>query len=238
MTHWTHPHKLALAAVSLALVLPACDWMPGKPDPADRWQPADQIVDFKHLYNENCRGCHGIDGTVAGSNSLDQPTYLAFIGEESLRTVITEGVSASNMPAFSQDHGGPLTAAQIDALVKGLMNQKHEVPGPLPPYEAALGDPIAGRETFGISCAGCHGADGKGIPGKAGSVVDSAYLGLVSNQYLRTMTVAGRPELGCPDFFHRTPGKVMTDQEVSDVTAWLVSNRRGEFGQPKPINQR
>lgn len=253
MMPWNQPHKPSpirtnltwaprdlsgLGAALLAIALSACDWMPGKPDTADRWQPADEIADFTTLYSRNCRGCHGIDGTIAGSISLDQPTYLAFVGAESLRRVTAEGVPASNMPAYSQKHGGLLTEAQIDALVSGLMARKPEsAPSDLPPYEAPLGDPVAGKAVFGASCASCHGPDGEGLAGKAGSVVDPAYLGLVSNQYLRTIAVAGRPELGCPDLIARTPGRVMTDQEVSDVTAWLVSNRRGELGQPEPLSQ-
>jgi mono/diheme cytochrome c family protein len=94
----------------------------------------------------------------------------------------------------------------------------------------ALGDVAAGKAAFGQSCASCHGADGSG--GKAGSVVDRDYLNLVSNQYLRTVTIAGRPELGCPDFAHRTPGSPMSPAAISDITAWLVSQRRNEFNQP------
>jgi mono/diheme cytochrome c family protein len=80
------------------------------------------------------------------------------------------------------------------------------------------------------SCASCHGADGTG--GKAGSVVDRDYLNLVSNQYLRTVTIAGRPELGCPDFAHRNPSHPMTATEISDVVAWLTSHRVNEFDRP------
>ncbi len=231
-------HILTFTVAITLLPLVGCDWMPGKPKPADRWQPADSMLDFTTLYAENCRACHGMDGTISGSISMDQPTYLSFIPEDELREVITNGVPGSNMPAFLQSRGGTLTAQQIDVLVSGILASKPADPGDLPPYAAALGDVAAGREAFGVSCASCHGADGKGLPGKAGSVVAPAYLGMVSNQYLRTITVAGRPELGCPDFRSRTPGRAMTPDEVSNITAWLVSNRVNEFGQPVPINQR
>ncbi len=225
--------------VVLTLLLPVgCDWMPGKPKPSDRWQPADSLVDFTTLYAENCRACHGRDGTVSGSISMDQPTYLSFIPEEKLREVIANGVPGSNMPAFLQSRGGTLTAQQIDVLVTGILASKPADPGDMPPYSAALGDVAAGHEAFGVACASCHGADGKGLAGKAGSVVAPAYLGMVSDQYLRTITVAGRPELGCPDFRSRIPGRAMTADEVSNITAWLASNRVNEFGQPIPTTQR
>jgi len=229
-------HVLNVSALLALLLLVGCDWMPGKPKPSARWQPADLVVDFTTLYAENCRACHGIDGTISGSIGMDQPTYLSFIPEDKLREVTANGVPGSSMPAFLQSRGGMLTAQQIDVLVAGILAAKPADPGDMPPYEAALGNVAAGREAFGVSCASCHGADGKGLPGKAGSVVAPAYLGMVSDQYLRTITVAGRPELGCPDFRNRIPGRAMTDDEVSNITAWLASNRVNEFGQPVPTN--
>jgi cytochrome c oxidase cbb3-type subunit 3 len=93
-----------------------------------------------------------------------------------------------------------------------------------------------GQAAFGTFCASCHDADGTG--GKAGSVVRPAYLGLVSDQYLRTIVIAGRNDLGCPDFQNRVPGKPMSEEEISGVVAWLVSQRKNEFGQPLPLTQR
>jgi mono/diheme cytochrome c family protein len=137
------------------------------------------------------------------------------------------------MPAFSRQNGGSLSDEQINTIVKGLLAWKDasKLPSaPLPPYSAPLGDVASGKAAFAQSCASCHGVDGTG--GKAGSVVDRDYLNLVSNQYLRTVTIAGRPELGCPDFAHRTPGSPMSPAAISDITAWLVSQRVNEFNQP------
>ena len=59
----------------------------------------------------------------------------------------------------------------------------------------------------------------------AGSVVDPSYLALVSNQYLRTIVIAGRPDLGHPDWKNAAGGQPLTSQQVSDVVAWLASKR-------------
>jgi hypothetical protein len=58
--------------------------------------------------------------------------------------------------------------------------------------------------------------------------VDESFLNLVSDQYLRTIVIVGRPELGAPDWRGNVPGKPMSQQEVSDVVAWLSAQR------PKP----
>ena len=210
------------------------DYFPGKPDPNKRWKPPTAVLDFEKLYKMNCLGCHGNGSTVAGSLSLNNPTYLSVITPETLHKVIAHGVEGKGMPGFSEEDGGPLTDAQIEVLVKGIMAWKPATVTPttaLPAYSAPLGNAAAGAAAFATYCASCQGVEGKGGE-KAGSIVDPAYLGMVSDQYLRTIVIAGRNDLGCPDFQNRVPGKAMSEQEVSDVTAWLVSHRKNEFGQP------
>jgi mono/diheme cytochrome c family protein len=82
-----------------------------------------------------------------------------------------------------------------------------------------------------IFCASCHGPNGEGAE-KAGSIVNVSYLALVSDQGLRTTVIAGRPELGHPDWRNCVSNRVMTAQEVGDVVAWLASHRSTTPGQP------
>jgi mono/diheme cytochrome c family protein len=214
------------------LLVAGCDWMPGKPKPSAKWQPPSAVSDFTTLYNGNCLGCHGAGAVVSGSIAMDNPTFLSVLPRDVLRSAIEKGIPGTAMPAFSISSGGTLTDTQVEILVNGILAKKPTAAaGPLPAYSAAPGDVTRGSSVFSAACASCHGADGTGGD-KAGSVVSPAYLGLVSDQYLRTITIAGRPDLGCPDFANRIPGRVMTDGEIADVTAWLVSNRKNEFGQP------
>jgi cytochrome c oxidase cbb3-type subunit 3 len=97
-----------------------------------------------------------------------------------------------------------------------------------PPYSSsAAGDPKRGEGTFAAFCARCHGADGRGGPRSqgGGSIVDPAYLALVSDQGLRTTVIAGRADLGAPDWRGNVPGRPMSSSEVSDVVAWLAAKR-------------
>ena len=215
-----------------ALALGGCHRMPGKPKPDARWKPASETVDFAVLYRQNCIACHGLGQVVAGSIAMDNPTYLSVVPREVLFDVISNGVPATAMPGFSAAAGGTLTGEQIEILVNGICAKKTAAPqDPLPPYAANPGDPVRGATVFATACASCHGNGGAGGE-KAGSVVSPAYLGLVSNQYLRTVVIAGRPDLGCPAFSNRTPGKPMAPEDIADVTAWLASNRKNEFGKP------
>jgi len=54
----------------------------------------------------------------------------------------------------------------------------------------------------------------------------------MSNQALRTVVVAGRPDLGMPDWRGYIDGRTMTPQEIDDVVAWMASKRKQFPGQP------
>jgi len=221
---------IRLLLVSL-LALGGCH-LTGKPKPDSKWKPASETTDFATLYRQNCIGCHGLGQIVGGSIAMDNPAYLSVVPRGTLLDVISSGIPATAMPGFSTAAGGNLTGDQIEILANGIVAKKTTKPqGQLPPYAAEPGDPSRGAVVFGSSCATCHGKDGNGSE-KAGSLVSPAYLGLVSNQYLRTIVIAGRPDLGCPDFANRIPGHPMANGDIADVTAWLISNRKNEFGKP------
>ena len=42
---------------------------------------------------------------------------------------------------------------------------------------------------------------------------------------VRTTVIAGRPDLGAPDWRGNVPGRPMSSDEVSDVVAWLAAKR-------------
>jgi mono/diheme cytochrome c family protein len=166
---------------------------------------------------------------------LGDPVYLAIADDAIIHRVTAQGVPGTAMPAFAQQAGGLLTDAQIDAIVHGIRTRwaKADVlrDANPPPYAAqGPGDPKRGASAYGVYCSSCHGADGRG--GRASSIVDGSYLGLVSNQGLRTTVIAGRPEMGAPDWRGDLPGKPMSPEDVSDVVAWLAAQRPQFPGQP------
>lgn len=222
MTRW-----LALLTAHAALWTAACDGLPGRPDPAERYRRPAEITDFDTLYARNCSGCHGAAGQLGPARPLADPIYLAYVGAPRLRQIVAAGIPETSMPAFGQAEGGLLTDAQVDALVQGSFERwgdASKLEGvSLPTYTAAAGNPAHGPPAFALFCADCHGADGSGGK-RAGSVVDPDFLALVSDQMLRTSVVAGRPDLGMPDW--RTLGeRPMQAQEIDDVVAWLAARR-------------
>lgn len=210
-----------------AIMLAGCDSLPGRPTQADLPLRPTNVTDFATLYGENCAGCHGADGKSGAAVAMNNPIYLAIIDDASMRHVISGGVPGTAMPPFAQSAGGSLTDHQIDLVIAGIRKDWSGVPDAAagaPPYSSsAPGDSNSGAQVYATNCQSCHGPDGKGGP--AGSLVDGAYLSLVSNQYLRTIVIAGRPDLGHPDWKHPAAGQPLTPTQVSDVVAWLASKR-------------
>jgi len=133
-----------------------------------------------------------------------------------------------------------LTDAQIDVLAKEIRSRWRQRgildAASAPPYTPKLtGDPQRGEAAYKTFCEPCHGPGGRGGT-RGGSITDDSFLALVSDQSLRTIVIAGRPELGAPDWRGNIPGKPMTDREVGDVVAWLISHRSQGPGRPYSIS--
>ena len=228
-------HLYASATLGI-LLLSGCGSPHGRPAAGSEPVSPDQVLAFDGLYAENCSGCHGARGRGGAAIPLADPVYLAIADERTIHSVIANGVRGTSMPAFAQSAGGMLTDKQIDAITRGIFSrwaQKGILAGSNPPSYAgkASGDAVSGAVVYKTDCAGCHGPGGRGGP-RGSAITNGSFLALVSNQGLRTMVITGRPELGAPDWRGDVPGKPMTDQEITDVVAWLVSHRVQDPGQP------
>jgi cytochrome c oxidase cbb3-type subunit 3 len=227
---------LIFAAVGLSALLCGCANAPGRPAAGDEPVVPSEVTDFKILYGENCAGCHGDKGKGGAAIALADPVYLAIADDTVLRHATGDGISGTSMPAFAQSAGGMLTEKQIDALVQGIRGrwaQSDVLRGANPPPYSSSdpGDVSRGSAAYAEFCSSCHGAGGRGGQ-KASSIVDGSFLALLNNQELRTLVIVGRPELGAPDWRGNVPGKPMSPQDVSDVVAWLASQRAKFPGQP------
>jgi cytochrome c oxidase cbb3-type subunit III len=226
------------AVLILSVVLCGCADAPGKHLAASTPIVPSEISDFKVLYGENCAGCHGSDGRGGAAIALADPVYLAIADDTILRRAAKNGIPGTSMPAFAQSAGGMLTEKQIDAIVRGI-RERWSKPDVLsgtnpPPYSSTRpGDSSRGSQVYATFCSSCHGVAGRG-GAKASSIVDGSFLALLNDQELRTIVIVGRPDLGAPDWRNNVPGTPMSAQDVSDVVAWLASQRSAFPGQPYP----
>jgi mono/diheme cytochrome c family protein len=225
-----------------AALLAGCGTPPGQPRAGSIAVAPGDVVDFDTVYASNCAGCHGPNGVGGAAIALANPVYLAIVDQRSMRTTIAAGVGGTAMPAFAQHAGGMLTEKQIDVLVDGIRSRwSHPaaLAGAIPPSYVATsaGDVDRGEAAYRTFCESCHGAQGQG-GAKGSAITNDSFLALTSNQALRTTVIAGRPELGAPDWRGYVAGRPMSDQEVTDVVTWLASRRVAAPGQPYVSSER
>ena len=234
------PLRYSLAFAALSALLAGCAAPQGQPRKGSEVLAPNDILDFATLYSQNCAGCHGAEGRGSAAIALSDPVYLAIADDAVMRKVIANGVRGTAMPAFAQSAGGMLTDKQIDVITNG-MRSRWSRPGILatanpPSYTpTSAGNAVRGEAAYKTYCESCHGVAGRG-GAKGSSITDDSFLALISDQGLRTIVITGRPELGAPDWRGDVSGKPMTEQEVTDVVAWLASRRIQNPGQPYSVS--
>jgi cytochrome c oxidase cbb3-type subunit III len=227
-------HLCVLAA--LGALLSGCGSPHGQPGKGSETLAPNEVLEFGILYAQNCAACHGAEGRGGAAIALADPVYLAIANDDAIRKVIANGVRGTSMPAFAASAGGMLTNQQVDAITKE-MRSRWSRPGILdgtnpPSYvPKSTGNVQQGEVVYGKYCESCHGAGGRG-GAKGSAITDDSFLALVSDQGLRTVVITGRPELGARDWRSNLPGKPMLDQEITDVVAWLASQRAKNPGRP------
>jgi len=142
-------------------------------------------------------------------------------------------MSGTQMPAFAISAGGSLTDEQINVILRG--------------YASAL---VAAWCFQSGTHARVQPRRERGRVAWAGKAMRSIvrlvtrfrsnksrvrdYLALVSDQALRSIIIAGRPDIGHPDWRNDNPGTPLNDRDVTDIVAFLESLRSPTPGQPYP----
>ena len=217
--------SIAALACLLAISMAGCEHAPGYP-PSPLARP-DQVADFNSLYGANCAACHGANGRNGPAIDLAIPEYQALVEDASLSKWISNGMPGTEMPAFAQSAGGMLTDAQVNALIAGMRkawSKTNVFAGATPPPYAqnAVGDAAHGLQVYSARCTSCHQSPNQDI-------TSPDYLALVADQALRSIVVAGRPDIGQPDWSHlNNNGQAaapLSAQDVADLVAYLGSLR-------------
>ena len=214
--------RLAILILASCVFAPmgGCRLAPGDPpDPIGR--PSD-VTDFATLYGQNCAACHGANGQGGPAIDLANPEYQALVDDATLRKWISHGMPGTEMSAFAQSAGGMLTDAQVNALIAGMRKawlQPNVFSGYTPPPYAqpSDGDSARGREAYTARCARCHQAVQQ-------EITSPGYLSLVGDQALRSIIIAGRPDIGQMDW--------RMERGPAGVAGQLSSNSSSEFVHP------
>jgi cytochrome c oxidase cbb3-type subunit 3 len=222
---------LLLALVSLAAVLSA-----GRAQTPAGGPEAELGA---RLYAENCAVCHGADGQgrVGATLAKDWPSIRPDL---TVKTIISDGVPGSRMPAWSQARGGPFNEAEIEALTQYILSwQTGGAPQitsratatlrpPITPPPNVSGDPNRGAVLFDENCAVCHGPDGQG---RVGAALAKAWSGARPDLLVKT-TIANGIQGSQMPAWSQAKGGPLSDQQIDDLVVFVLT-----LGAQKPVEQ-
>ena len=178
------------------------------------------VNDGRTLFNTYCTQCHGKDGEGKNGPPLNDKGFLNETGDQTIFSVISSGVPGTEMPAWNQALGGPLTDQQVTQLVSFIRNWEPQAPDRR--AAAEKGDPAKGLVIFNSTCIVCHGDKGLGTA-RAPALNDPIKLAQFNDEWYANTIAAGRPAQGMP-----TWGTVLSPAQIRNLVALLRAWQRGE----------
>jgi cytochrome c oxidase cbb3-type subunit 3 len=170
------------------------------------------------LYGQMCAVCHGPRGAGYKADqapAITHASFLASVSDDFLRQAINNGRSGTTMSAWSTMRGGPLSRADVDAIIAFLRTWDRRPRAKLDERPLA-GDAARGVGIFTEQCARCHGQSGTGGPFVSIGKVE--LLLSATNGFLRHAVREGRYGTAMPAF-----ADLLGDQAIEDVVALVRS---------------
>jgi cytochrome c oxidase cbb3-type subunit 3 len=180
--------------------------------------PTAQAKRGEVLYARMCAVCHGRKGQGYAADQapmLSNPSFLASVSDDFLRSAIATGRSGTTMSAWSRMRGGPLGGAEVDSIVAALREWQRG-PRAVLDERPNAGDAARGADVFARECLRCHGA--QGTSGPSLHIGNYDLLSSASNGFLRYAIHGGRPGTAMPSF-----DSTLGDPGVEDVVAVMRS---------------
>jgi mono/diheme cytochrome c family protein len=163
------------------------------------------------LFKKNCTLCHGDNGEGDSGPALNDKTFLGNTTDDRIFSTVSSGIPNTEMPAWNQSHGGPLTDEDVTQLVAFVRSWE---PTAIDRKSLPLvGDIDRGNNIFKNVCGICHGQNGVGTD-KSPALNDAAKLSQFDDAWYKDTIMQGRPAKGMP-----TWGTVLSPQQIADVLA-------------------
>jgi mono/diheme cytochrome c family protein len=94
----------------------------------------------RELWAVNCASCHGLEGQGVDAPALNSKEFFEAISDEQIHHLTASGIPGTEMPAWWNELGGPLTDEQIRALVAFIRSWEPSAPS-RPDWRAPEGSP-------------------------------------------------------------------------------------------------
>ncbi len=82
----------------------------------------------RQLWGLNCAECHGVNGQGVDAPALNSQEFLKNVSDEQMQRITSVGIPGTEMPAWWNEIGGPLTDEQIAAVVAYLRSWGETAP--------------------------------------------------------------------------------------------------------------
>ena len=174
------------------------------------------------LFEANCSECHGPAGSGAIAPAIGSSEFLASVTNEQISQLTSLGIPGTEMVAYSNDFGGPMTQSQIDSITTYLRSLEEEAPS-IATWRTPLVDSgYSSAQLFGLACSRCHGVNAEGIEDSGPDISPDSLTMMESDEW-----IAGRIAQGYKDMPRF--GTALSERQILDLVTWL---RYGAAGPP------
>jgi len=106
------------------------------------------------LWSSTCASCHGSFGQGVDAPALNSSQFLSIVTNEQIVSIASSGVPGTEMSAYSQEFGGPLTREQITSLAACVRSWEPTAPD-RPDWRSMIDAPAGGHDE-GAAAGGDH----------------------------------------------------------------------------------
>jgi mono/diheme cytochrome c family protein len=136
-------NKVMLWGVVLMLAMVAVFPLYRTFEPAAREEArAEQLVSLQaggeQIWSVNCASCHGLNGEGGVGPALNTRQFLQASTDDQTTLLVSVGIPGTQMSAYSQDFGGPLTSEQIKSVTVFMRSWEPDAPDN-PDWRAVMG---------------------------------------------------------------------------------------------------
>ena len=173
----------------------------------------------EQIYRANCYSCHGVDPAhdgILGPALLGSSKELLTIRLQKGGRHYPKGYKPKRDTAVMPPQAHLVSS--VDDLL-AYINQDHASPLAAAAM-GVTGKAAQGKATFTAMCGACHQPNGDGKVGLAPSITDQDFLALVSDSYIKTTIITGRPGT------NMIPWVFLGDEKIDQIVAYLRSFQR------------